>query len=79
MERAGGGEKSEKLVVLHSRHRKISSWNILLTGLASYVYDKAENECSDQSPEFILSSKDSYSEAAGFWTQALLGGLTDLE
>lgn len=37
------GKKCEKLVVLHSRHRKISSWNILLAGLASSVYDKAEN------------------------------------
>lgn len=73
------GRKSEKPVVLHSRHRKMSFWNILLAGLASYGYDKAENKCTDQSPEFILRLKDTYSKAAGFWMQTVLGKSTYLE
>lgn len=46
----GKGErevKSEKLAVLHSRHKEISSANSALARLASYAYDKAENKCTD--------------------------------
>lgn len=40
--------KSEELAALHSRHRKISSANSsALARFASYVYDKAENKCTD--------------------------------
>ena len=39
---------------MHSRHREISSAHSALTRLASYVYDKAENKCTDESAEFIL-------------------------
>ena len=42
---------------LHSRHRKISSANSAVAGVASYVYDKAENKATDQSVEFILRLK----------------------
>ena len=50
-------EKSEKLAALHSRHRESSSAHSALTRLASYVYDKAENKCTDESAEFILRLK----------------------
>lgn len=42
---------------LHSRHRKNSSANSTVAGVASYVYDKAENKAADQSAEFILRLK----------------------
>lgn len=41
------GEKWDKLAALHSRHRKIASAGGALARLASCVYDKAENKCTD--------------------------------
>lgn len=71
--------KSEKLATLHSRHKEISSANSALARLASYVYDKAENKCTDYSAELILrlqyNHKGSISRKAACRFQANNSGL----
>jgi len=78
----GEGErevKSEKLAALHSRHKEISSANSALARLPSYVYDKAENKCTDYTAELILrlqyNRKGSISWTAAWRFQANKSGL----
>lgn len=79
---SGEGErevKSEDLAPLHSRHKEISSANSALARLASYVYDKAENKCTDYSAELTLglqyNHRGSLSWAAAWRFQANNSGL----
>lgn len=73
------GRKSEKPVVLHSRHRRfppgISCWLDLpvmdMTKQKTNALIKAPNSSSD--------AKDTYRRAARFWMQTVLGKWTYLE